>query len=148
MGKEEAIAQEKLTKDRGLRRRGQRMEPGNRMRCGSWVLRDRLQQMGLTLPQILSEIKNYEEMANRTKWGREHQTEREVRAPSSGSTFLSKRPLLSGLWFPHWPRQALPSSPMLMPRPPGQSRLQARGQCCPHPCLTVSDSWATTCQAW
>lgn len=97
------------------------MEPGYRMHRGSWMLRDRLQQMGLTLPQILSEIKSCEEMENRTKWERDHQTEREVRAPSSGSTFLSKCPFLSGLWFPQWPRKALPSSPMLIPDSPDRA---------------------------
>lgn len=34
------------------------------------------------------------------------------------------------------------------PRLPGQSKLQARGELCPRPSLTVSESWVTTCPAW
>lgn len=47
------------------------------------MLSDCLQQMGLMLPQMLSEIKNYEEMENRTKWERVHQAEREAWVPPS-----------------------------------------------------------------
>lgn len=49
MGKEEAIAQEELTKGRDPRGRRERMEPRNKTQFESWVLRDHLQQMGLKL---------------------------------------------------------------------------------------------------
>lgn len=83
MGEEEAIALEELTKDRGPGRRGEGMELRNRTQLGSWMLSDCLQQMGLMLPQMLPEIKNYEEMENRKKWERAHQTEREAWVPPS-----------------------------------------------------------------
>lgn len=112
-GKEEGIVQAQLTKDRGWRRRGETTEPGNRMQRGSWVRRDRWQEMGLKLPQILLEIKDYVEMENKMKW--ERASDRKV---GLGSTFrfhfLEQSPLLWTV-VPALPQKALSGSPRPIP---------------------------------
>lgn len=47
------------------------MEPGNRMRSGSWVLKDHLQHMGLLhRPKYFLKIEDCNEMEGRTKRGK------------------------------------------------------------------------------